>query len=469
MNLHREYAPKSFAVGGLWHGSLRQTSALLIAILALLLLPQSASAHAILVESTPLANSRVALSPSEIRLTFSEPLEPDFARLTLFDSKGNAIPMQPAALEEGNAFALVQPLDSLASDLYTVRWSVVSAADGHGTQGSFSFVVGDASAVPPPGFAVVESVPQIDSAAAIVRMVHLLALAVLAGALAFSAIFGRVSGAQHFTGKVRWIVLGAWLVYGATLLAALAFQFVNMRSASTQAVDSDFIGDLLLSSRFGQLWIARTFVWLVLGVALLLMRRDRVWPTRIGVALAAILMLLQSVQSHAAATPLQAAAITSDFLHLTLSALWLGGLLALLVALFSVPTGMGLRVALITPFSNYARLLLVGLVVTGIYAAWLQVGSLEALISTTYGAALIAKLLFMLPLLAIGAVNWWSVRTTPQRDNGILRERLRPLVAAEIVLLVGVFGAVGVMTTTMPARAGRDLAADAGGCDANRR
>lgn len=98
----------------------------------------------------------------------------------------------------------------------------------------------------------------------------------------------------------------------------------------------------------------------------------------------------------------------------------------------------GTRAPIIAAFSNYARLLVVGLIATGIYAAWLQVGSWQGLLDTTYGNALLAKLLIMPPLHALGAIN--SVTTTRALHAGrdLWQGRLRAMLSAEILLLLGV-------------------------------
>jgi len=411
-----------------------------------------AAAHAVLVDSFPVANSTISAPPSEIRLSFSEPLEPAFARVTLFDSLGNAIPLQASYVDWESDHDLVQPVNLDGDDLYTVRWSVVSAADGHRTEGSFSFILGSSTANAPPAFAIAESLPEIDPVAALVRWGHLLSLALLMGILIFGLLFGRIRTAPYFAPRIQRFVFAAWALYGVTLIAMLYLQILVMRSSSTEAVSSIYLRELLLSSRFGALWIARILIWIVLGIVQFVWREPGKVRGWISALLATALLLLQSAQSHAAATGTPLAAVTADFLHLTLAALWIGGLFGMLVALLSIPQGTGMRANMVAPFSNYARLLVAGLFVTGIYATWLQVGSWNALISTQYGAVLLAKLALMISLLAVGAYNWWNTRTARAEDEEEFQARLRPMLAAEIFLLLGVFAAVGIMTTSMPSR-----------------
>src|SRR5690606_6145974 len=130
-----------------------------------------------------------------------------------------------------------------------------------------------------------------------------------------------------------------------------------------------------------------------------------------GALASAFLMLLpNSLYSHAAAAQDATAATLADWVHLPLTSLWLGGL----VQLFAVVPAIRRTVARPAPllarvvgvFSNYGRLAVIGLAITGFYAAWLHAGSVEALLTTQYGRLLVGKLLLLVPLLAVAGVNF---------------------------------------------------------------
>ena len=106
--------------------------------LAFLFLPcAGALAHAHLQTSTPADGGTVA-PPAEIRLQFSEAVEPRFSKVTLTDPQGAAIPLRAPKAEGA---ALVVPIGKpLSPGAYTVRWHAVSV-DTHHTQGTFSFTV----------------------------------------------------------------------------------------------------------------------------------------------------------------------------------------------------------------------------------------------------------------------------------------------------------------------------------------
>jgi copper transport protein len=94
----------------------------------------------------------------------------------------------------------------------------------------------------------------------------------------------------------------------------------------------------------------------------------------------------------------------------------------------------------------------VGLILTGLYSAWLQVGSLEGLQATLYGRQLLTKLILLLPLVGIAAVNLLVTQRRLQARQEIWVGRLRGLISAEIILAVAILSIVGVMTSISPAR-----------------
>ncbi len=99
----------------------------------------AAHAHAQLIKATPGVGATVA-SAAEIRLNFSEGVEPRFSKISLTAADGAAVPLG-AAKTEGDATVFVAPIaKSLAPGLYTVNWSAVSI-DTHHTQGDFQFTV----------------------------------------------------------------------------------------------------------------------------------------------------------------------------------------------------------------------------------------------------------------------------------------------------------------------------------------
>jgi copper resistance protein C len=92
--------------------------------------------HAHLSKSVPSPGTTVA-QPSEVQLTFTEPLEPAFSNIELRDAAGKTVKTDKTQVKD-NVMRL--PLKSLPAGRYMVNWRVLSV-DTHKTQGSFSFTV----------------------------------------------------------------------------------------------------------------------------------------------------------------------------------------------------------------------------------------------------------------------------------------------------------------------------------------
>jgi len=103
--------------------------------------PTAALSHAFLGEAVPLVGGTVPAPPKEIRLTFTEAIEPSFSGIDLTTGDGGAIATGPAVVDPGNDRQLVLALPTLAPGRYRVRWHVVSV-DTHRTEGEYSFTVG---------------------------------------------------------------------------------------------------------------------------------------------------------------------------------------------------------------------------------------------------------------------------------------------------------------------------------------
>jgi len=100
----------------------------------------AAFAHAQLQSANPPVGGTVA-APTEIRLTFSEGVEPKFSGVTLTSDAGEAEPLGPSAVDpKDNKVLVVKIAKPLAPGVYKVTWHAVSV-DTHHTQGDFSFTV----------------------------------------------------------------------------------------------------------------------------------------------------------------------------------------------------------------------------------------------------------------------------------------------------------------------------------------
>jgi copper transport protein len=413
-------------------------------------------AHAVLERSDPPANAALERAPAEIRLWFTEPLEPKFSRITLRDLTGTTVTVPASQVDAADTHQMFVQPGELADSLYTVVYTVVSAADGHHTEGSFPFTIGASTSALPTATVTRES---LSGDSALVRWLNLLGLMLGVGSLGFLCFVWQLAmphrwpEIEHRLARIVWVGW-MWLGLGSVLMLLLQTATVTSRSL-VAAFDPALLTEVVRNTRFGSLWVARLVLWLCMGGVLWLGcdKRTLRW---LGLALGGAILLVHSLYSHAAAVPEALPAIASDWVHLAMTALWLGGL----VQFFGIIKLLHRNVQPVAPvlsslvgyFSNYARIAVASLVVTGLYAMWLHVGSVEGLLTTLYGRTLLAKLLLLMPMLIIAGLNLVLTHRRLQAGKAIWAGRLRNLIGAELVLGMGVLVTVGVMTSINPAR-----------------
>jgi methionine-rich copper-binding protein CopC len=111
----------------------------LVAVL-FLALQTHAWAHAFLDHAEPKVGSSVTNSPTEIKVWFTQNLEPAFSKLEVRDAKGEEVDKKDAHLDDKNMSLFIVSLPPLPSGTYTVIWHAVSV-DTHKTQGHFEFTI----------------------------------------------------------------------------------------------------------------------------------------------------------------------------------------------------------------------------------------------------------------------------------------------------------------------------------------
>ena len=97
-----------------------------IAAAIVLAVPAAASAHAGLIATIPAGDAVVAASPSELVLTFSEPVIASAGAVRVLDGVARPVPIERLRQAEGGK-QIVVPLErSLRRGSYTVVWKVIS-------------------------------------------------------------------------------------------------------------------------------------------------------------------------------------------------------------------------------------------------------------------------------------------------------------------------------------------------------
>jgi methionine-rich copper-binding protein CopC len=97
-------------------------------------------AHAFLKEADPAVGGRIQTSPSEVRIRFTENIEPAVSSIQVFDASGKEVDKRDLHLDRSDHALLHVSLPQLGAGTYKVVWRVVSV-DTHVTNGNFTFQV----------------------------------------------------------------------------------------------------------------------------------------------------------------------------------------------------------------------------------------------------------------------------------------------------------------------------------------
>jgi copper transport protein len=455
---------------------------LVIALVVALTVPAAAWGHASLLATQPQASGVLAHPPTEVRLTFSERIEPRFAVISVTDADGTQQTAGGPARAADDSDTIFVPLHRIPQGWYLVWWRVISA-DGHPVRGAFTFAVGP-SPGPPPQF-VIPSLGESAATPSLIgsRWVLLLALLAGIGLLAFRAVIARplqVTGGSERA--LRSVTTAAGSALAVALLAApvyllLATAEFSLRPWSDIGEIVPLVRDSGFGRAFSDLWGVLALLAVAAAAALALDRPGR--KRRSGEALlalfgaaacAAAALAFPGLAGHPSTTSPVGLMLALDWAHLAAASIWIGGLAGLLV--LAAATEAGQRVAalavVVPRFSRAAMGSVAVLLATGIIASIVHLPTLAALWQTNYGLALIAKSLLLACALVLGAVNNLRSRprlvAAPQRRDQALGDGaarlLRRLVLGETALLSGAVVAAAILTSIAPpsaslARAGK--------------
>ncbi|WP_406400993.1 copper resistance protein CopC [Streptomyces sp. NBC_00879] len=386
---------------------------------ALLAGASPASAHAALTGSNPKDGAVVATAPKDVTLTFSEQVAMGKDSIRVLEPSGKRA--DKAAVRDlgtgGKVIYGVDLLPGLPDGTYTVAWQAVSA-DSHPVSGAFTFSIG----APSKTTAVV---PDQKAGGGVVGVLYDIAryasyagFVLLTGGAAFVlACWQRGASVR----PLQRLVVRGWVTLTAATLATLLLR--TPYTGSGKLADTFDLGGLqdvlqtktgaALSSRLMLLGAAALFIAVLFGAYAKREdegeKKDLTFGLAVGGAVVAAGIAATWALSEHASTGIQPGlAMPVDITHLLAVATWLGGLAALLTALYRAPS---IERAAVRRFSKVAFASVVVLAATGIYQSWRQVGSWSALTGTWYGQLLLIKVGLVVVLVSVA---WISRRWTAQ-------------------------------------------------------
>ncbi|MEX0952279.1 MAG: copper resistance protein CopC [Nitriliruptoraceae bacterium] len=420
-----------------WSGRTRVAACVLAVVAAALLVPSGVWAHAMLVGSDPADGARLDVAPEQITLEFDEPVEVVSDGIRLYDADGQRI--GTVAADTLTDLLVAVDVPDLGEGAYVVTWRVVSL-DSHPLSGVVTFTVGEAAPVGDDLVAELFGGAGADVAGVLGPLLRALAYAgtlVAAGA----TFVGWLVLDPTERGRARRVVIRAGAVgVCATVLAVWAQSVAVTGFGPIGALAPAPIAEVLTSG-FGQGSMVR-LVWLGL-LALFGTRGSPMVGQVVAGALAAATFALDGHQRVVEPVALLA---LFDVVHLWAVAIWVGGLVVVLVTLRT--TGEDLRVAhVVARFSGLALWVVAVVVLSGSVMAWVLV-RVPAAITTPYGWTLVAKVVLVAVAVATAAHNRW--RLVPAVASGG-QDVLRRTVGIEAAVLAGVLVVTGFLVAIEPA------------------
>ncbi|MCD0415638.1 copper resistance protein CopC/CopD [Rubrivivax sp. JA1024] len=404
-----------------------------ITVIAVMLWPALAAAHASLVASDPAADSVLAAAPQSFTLTFNEPVTA--LRLQLIDPRGQSHPV--SAIDQDGATLRFKPPASLGEGAHLLSWRV-SSADGHPIGGALTFWIGT------PGQRLpaieVPDDPMRRTAIWLTRIAFELTLLMAVGGAAFLGWIAADPSRGARAGCAAAALLGL-----AALTLSVGLQGLDVLDLPLSRIGEAAVWRAGGAGSFGD---SAALSGIALMVALLSLRW-RGWNARLlSLGAVAGLGTAFAVSGHAATAEPRALASVAVWVHGVSLALWIGALLPLAIAIGKRDTAP----ATLRRFSRAIPLAVVALLISGVALAAIELGTVDALWQSDYGRVLLGKLALVLGLL--GLALWNRVRLTPRlmAGNGAAVRTMRASIFAELMLVIAILGVVGLWRFTPPPR-----------------
>lgn len=260
-----------------------------------------------------------------------------------------------------------------------------------------------------------------------------------AGLAFFALLFGRGLAAEDATRLRGWASRAALLGVPAGI-AILAVQ-VGTLTGGQALLDAE-VWSVVIGSPAGTSY-ALGAIGLLL-VALLALGPRWIIPAAAGGVLACASHLLLGHTTQGGPRMLLVALL---LVHLLVAAFWIGSLPPLAWTARRGGTGAA---RLVEGWARIAVLSVPALLTAGLLLAWLLLGSVEALVASHYGWALLAKIALVTALLGLAA--WHRLRLTPALARGEpgAGTRLARSIGVEAAIAAGVLYAAAEMVATSP-------------------
>ncbi|NOJ27767.1 MAG: hypothetical protein DA330_07140 [Nitrososphaera sp.] len=397
---------------------------LFVAVFAMLVAGvTAASAHPITIDSSPKPFASLPASPSEVIVSFSEPIELSYSKIAVLGQDGSRFDMNDAHNAGGDTSTIAATLQpNLPEGVYTVTTRVLSAVDGHVVDNAFTFGIGVKSSEIPAGGSTAILSPAISASRFPGMVGQVVVVGAIFGSLWLWKPLSRIPWLSNTLAvqklamdksMMQLVIIGAGIVL-ASNMAMIVIQAVDIGAGIPEAI----------ATKFGGIWMVRmieTSILMIVAVFVYLkLIKNNTFPTNAEMYSLLIMglavLVTSSLIAHGAATG-QEAAILLDFFHNAAASIWIGGLI--LMGFVAVPKILSIKdervksaaVSILIPrFSTVVVTILGVATITGPLLLFLLESNLSLTLASTYGKILIVKLGLAGVMLAMGAYSQFAIQ-----------------------------------------------------------
>ena len=279
----------------------------------------------------------------------------------------------------------------------------------------------------------------------IAKMLVNLAAAGTIGALVL-ATFVFASDKPEFTKALDFAAASAALLAVASAVNGfLIFLSVSNQQVSLDNRFGDLLSSFMTTVELGQAWLATALMGAALTVLCFAVRNQTALLFVLIFGVASLVPM--ALQGHAGDKASHEAATTAIWLHILFAAIWLGGLLTIILLRKSLEGGRIIPV--IERYSTFALISFIVVAASGYVSAEIRLGTLENLL-TPYGVLVLVK------IFALGALGLFGIAQRRffirgmQRTNSAKGGYFWWLVAAELGFMGLASGVAAALARTAP-------------------
>lgn len=425
--------------------------------------PSFIQAQVYLHQADPMPESTVEQAPDQIRIQFTQRVQPHVSQLRLETEAGEVIQTNGLTIEKDKLTLNIPPLEE---GIYYVKWDVLGR-DTFVTSGEYRFSVGQELDVDSSFDQLLSAGFDVDPNQGnnkwavwhkALRLLDLLLVCLLSAWVIFHYFLWSKGRFDHMNidpekGRRMEQRIFGWAAL-LMILAGIGHLYSKTSQLMGPAAESSMWGTLgaLLTSALGIIVLLRMAFFVALYV---LSRKSQ--ETRRGWKLFFVLLALASIAfaSHG----FYSGKAISHFIHLLLVVIWVAGVLGFTVySLFlnKDKSALSFIYQRMNIFSKVSLFIIIFVILSGVAVGIVYLGTLDRLTTSQYGRILAWKLGLFVPVLLFAL--WQLLGWLPRFRKKIEQESLPQLgrlfvgIRVQLILMVSVIILSGLLSQTLPSK-----------------